>query len=278
MSADNINLEFIERYQKLYEKDPRSKVFAPLGEAYRKMGLIKEALLILETGVKLHPHFASGRVALAKVLIHENKHEEAVVQLLAATDLSPENLLAQKLLAESYIQLKKTKEAFKAFKMVLFLNPNDAHAQMHVKKLESLTADEYEDDIFEMKPLTDDISIKKMPNNQAPFGTISGAESGVYKFRQLERVISLADAFIVRMDLDKALETIRSSENLLGTHPELEKRKRFIAGRMKEHQDFLHDKSNSSELNAESNSQPNGQVEQKIDLLKDLLHKIESRR
>src|SRR5688572_23036133 len=111
MSNDNINLEFIERYQKLFEKDPKSKVFAPLGEAYRKMGLIKEALSILERGVKFHPHFASGRVALAKVLISQNEHTKAIEQLLVATDLSPENLLAQKLLAECYIALKKSKEA-----------------------------------------------------------------------------------------------------------------------------------------------------------------------
>lgn len=270
MSQDNINLEFIERYQKLYEKDPRSKIFAPLGEAYRKMGLIKEALLILQTGVRLHPNFASGRVALAKILMEQNEHEKAVEQLVAATDLSPENLLAQKLLAESYVALKKTKDALRAFKMVLFLNPNDAHAQMHVKKLESLTADEYEDDVFEMKPLSADISIKKMPFNSAP----TGAETGLHKFRQLERIISLADAFIVRMDLEKALETITSSENLLGPHPELEKRKKFITSRMEEHREFLHDPSGNPE-SISGNSEPTAQ---KIDILKNLLHKIESRR
>jgi tetratricopeptide (TPR) repeat protein len=270
MSTDNINLEFIERYQKLFEKDPRSKVFAPLGEAYRKMGLAKEALLILETGVKLHPHFASGRVALAKVLMDQKLFERAAEQLNAATDISPENLLAQKLLADCYIHLRKTKEALKSFKMVLFLNPNDAHAQMHVKKLESLTADEYEDDIFEMKPLSEDISLKQVPSNAA--STIAGI--GLYKFRQLERVISLTDAFIVRLDLEKALETIKSSENLLGSHPELEKRKKFIAAKMQEHREFLHQEPDSNSRPADLRAGPT----QKIDLLKNLLHKIESRK
>lgn len=265
MSADNINLEFIERYQKLYEKDPKSKVFAPLGEAYRKMGMIKEALLILQTGVRLHPHFASGHVAYAKVLMDQKDYETAMNHLVTSTDLSPENILAQKLLAECAVQLKRPKEALKAYKMVLFLNPNDAHAQMHIKKLESLTADEYEDDVFEMKPLKADIALK----NQA-----KPSEAGVYKTRQLERVLSLTDAFIARLDFEKALETIDSSENLIGTHPELEKRKKFIKARVKEHQDFIPE-AHHPPVKIDSKPQPQ---EQRIDLLKNLLHKIESRR
>lgn len=268
MSADNINLEFIERYQKLYEKDPKSKVFAPLGEAYRKMGLIKEALSILQTGVKLHPHFASGRVAYAKVLIDQKNYEEASKQLLVATDLSPENLLAQKLLAECFVHLKKSKEALKAYKMVMFLNPNDAHAQMHIKKLESLTADEYEDDVFEMKPLKPDISLK----NAAKSGP--APEAPGYKNRQLERIISLTDAFIARLDFERALETIASSENLLGKHPELEKRKKFINEKIEEHKNFIPE----TQVPIAPPPADTGAREQRIDLLKNLLHKIESRR
>lgn len=271
MSSDNINLEFIERYQKLFEKDPKSKVFAPLGEAYRKMGLLKEAKTILESGVKLHPHFSSGRVAFAKVLMDEKEYQAAADQLLAATDLSPENILAQKLLGECFIQIKNLKNALKAYKMVLFLNPNDAQAQMHIRKLESLTADEYEEDVFEMKPLKADIALKnpaKAPSNATP---------GSYKHLQLERILSLTDAFIARMDFERALETIESSENLIGTHRELDKRKQFINARLEEHKEFIPEnldpaKSLQSEPIADSLSA------QKIDLLKNLLHKIESRR
>lgn len=270
MSADNINLEFIERYQKLFEKDPKSKVFAPLGEAYRKMGLIQEAISILESGVKLHPHFASGRVAYAKVLVEQKEYEKASEQLLVATDLSPENLLAQKLLAECFVHLKKTKEALRAFKMVMFLNPNDAHAQMHIKKLESLTADEYEDDIFEMKPLKTDISLK----NAARSGP--EPEAPGFKNRQFERIISLTDAFIARLDFDRALEVIESSENLIGKHPELEKRKRFIFDKIEEHKNFMPEAQPPPDHLLASGSFES--KEQRIDLLKNLLHKIESRR
>ena len=62
---DETNPEFIERYQKLYEEDPKSRIFAPLAEAYRKMGLINEALELAQNGVKIHPQFSGGRVALS---------------------------------------------------------------------------------------------------------------------------------------------------------------------------------------------------------------------
>lgn len=268
MSNDNINLEFIERYQKLYEKDPKSKVFAPLGEAYRKMGMIDEALSILEAGVRLHPHFASGHVALAKVLMDKKEYQRAMEHLLTSTDLSPENILAQKLLGECAITLKKPKDALKAYKMVLFLNPNDAHAQMHIKKLESLTADEYEDEVFEMKPLLAEISIKEDPKKGAKSPDVIAQKS-----RQLERVLSLADAFIARLDFEKAMETIESSENLIGTHPELEKRKKFIRSRIQEHGEFVPDIIHQKKLGEDTQKK-----QQRIDLLKNLLHKVESRR
>ena len=39
-----VNPEFVERFQIMYQKDPNSRVFAPLAECYRKMGLLDEAL------------------------------------------------------------------------------------------------------------------------------------------------------------------------------------------------------------------------------------------
>ena len=84
-----IHTQLIEKYQILYEKDPQSKVFAPLSEAYRKMGLLKEALQLALDGVKLHPNFSSGRVALARALLDGNQVEPALAHLKKATELSP---------------------------------------------------------------------------------------------------------------------------------------------------------------------------------------------
>ncbi len=243
----DLNPEFIERYQLMLEKDPKSKLFAPLAEGYRRMGLMKEAEDLCVKGVKLHPHFPSGLVVYAKILIDKHDPSMAVELLKQATDLSPENILAQRLLAQCLVELKRPKEALKAFKMVLFLNPNDENAVKHVRKLESLTADEYDDELFEMKPLG--AAVRKMGIHDA--ATLSGAaeSSGAKTLtmadrslpkmqRILERAISLADAFMVRSDFDKAIKTIDDAEEankvfdtLMGS--EVAPRKSFIQAHAK---------------------------------------------
>mgnify|MGYP001108473947 CR=1 FL=1 len=270
MNANNINLEFIERYQKLFEKDPQSKVFAPLGEAYRKMGMQKEALEILKRGVRMHPNFPSGRVALAKVYMDQQKFEEAANELMAATEVSPENILAHRLLADCQLMLRQTKKALKSYKMVLFLNPNDAQAQTHVKKLESLTADEYDDEVFEMKPLRPEMAPSRTKSE--PVAKLSNnAETATYKERQLERILSLTDAFITRLDFDRALETLNSAQNQIGKHPEIEKRKNFIQSRI--NQNIEETSAPLADFSENTNS-----TAQRIDILQNLLQKIDSRR
>ena len=127
---------FVERYQIIYEKDPQSKVFAPLAEAYRRMGLIDEAIDLAETGIRNHPHFASGRVALGKCYAQKGLYEKAIEQLIIASDLSPENLLAHQLLGDCFSKLNKLSEALNSYKMVLFLNPLDRKAGLKVQELE----------------------------------------------------------------------------------------------------------------------------------------------
>ncbi len=192
-----LNAEFIERYQLEYAKNPKSKVFAPLSEGYRRMGLLKEALEVAQNGVAQHPQFASGRVAYARILIEFQKKEEAVVQLRKAVELSPDNWLAHSLLGDLYLQLRKPKEALKSFKMVLFLHPQDEKAKKAVQKWEFLTADEYDDELFEMKPL----------------------------FKpDLDSALSLADAFTVRSELEQAIQVLTSAQMRLGPRPELDER------------------------------------------------------
>lgn len=222
MSGD-LNPDFIERYQLLLEKDPKSKLFAPLAEAYRKRGWLEEAHKLCEKGVDHNPYFPSGRVVFARVLLEEGKREEALQHLKAATELSPENILAQRLLAQTFLELRKPKEALKAFKMVLFLNPEDEVAIRNVRRLESLTADEFDDELFEMKPLVK--AMRTVHTEVSPSGQVQTLTRG------LERAISLIDAFVVRADFDRAFKFLEESENELGSHPELQKRRTFLTRR-----------------------------------------------
>jgi hypothetical protein len=59
----------VYRYLRQFQEDPTSKVFAPLAEAYRKSGLLQEALKIAREGLLVHPHYMAGKVSLALVWI-----------------------------------------------------------------------------------------------------------------------------------------------------------------------------------------------------------------
>jgi len=209
-----VNPEFVERCQLIFEKDPTSKVFAPLTEAYRRMGLIDAALEVGRRGVALHPTFAGGRLALAKALVDKGMFTEALSHLKEVCELSPENLLAHNLLGEVYLKLREPKLALKAFKMVLFLNAQDERARKNVARLESLTADEYEAEVFAPARL-DVLLVDEQPGTPE------------YQ-KELQRVISLVDAFLGRNDGDKASQLLSHALAKLGRHPALLQRWDFL--------------------------------------------------
>jgi len=223
----DIQPELIEKYQILLQKDPKSQVFAPLTEAYRKMGLVEEAFRIAVRGVQFNPQFSGGRIALAKVFLDRENLDSAITELEKAVDLSPDNILAHTLLADCYLKAKRPKEALRSFKMVLFLAPTNEKAQKAVRKLESLTADEYEDDLFEMRQLPQAVMPHAKPGSEK-VTTLKPIKENRPSGSELDRILSLSDAYIVRNDLEKAAEVLREGEAGLGAHPEFIKRMKLV--------------------------------------------------
>jgi predicted Zn-dependent protease len=126
----------IYEYLKKYQQDPTSRVFAPLAEAYRKAGLVDEAIEIAREGLQLHPGFIGGRVALARALFDKHLYESVVEELNHVIKDVPDNLVAQRLLAESYLMLGRVAEALGAYKMLLYFAPQDAETAKMVSELE----------------------------------------------------------------------------------------------------------------------------------------------
>lgn len=236
-----IEASAIEKYQVILQKDPNSQVFAPLAEAYREMGMLKEAALVAQNGVKRHPAFASGLVVYARIMKDLNRPEDSLKLVQKAIQLSPENILAHHLQAEIYLQNKQPKQALKAFKMVLFLNPQSERARKAVTKLESLTADEYDDDVFEMSKiasLKEQFWIEDEEVEEGGIHTASEiptesvvAKKGPQTPRGLERMLSLIDAFIVRNDLNKAKMLLSDTQTEFGDHPEILQRMKLLHSR-----------------------------------------------
>jgi tetratricopeptide (TPR) repeat protein len=125
----------IDRYRRLLEKDPDSRVFAPLAEACRKEGRLQEALEIAREGVSRHPTYASGRVALARVLLALEDFVEAAGELESAIEAAPDNALAFRLLGEAKGRLGDREGSFEAYARALALNPEDEEARREIEGL-----------------------------------------------------------------------------------------------------------------------------------------------
>lgn len=123
-------------YLKKYQEDPTSRIFAPLAEAYRKAGLVDEAIEIAREGLRVHPNFVGGRVALARALFEKREYESVVDELAIVVREVPDNLVAQRLLAESCLMLGRITEALSAYKMLLYFNPGDPETARVVAELE----------------------------------------------------------------------------------------------------------------------------------------------
>lgn len=123
-------------YLKKYQEDPSSRVFAPLAEAYRKAGLIDEAIEIAREGLRVHPHFVGGRVALARALFDKKHYNDVIEELTPIIRDVPDNLVAQRLLADSCLMLGRVMEALGAYKMLLYFSPQDSEIGQIVSELE----------------------------------------------------------------------------------------------------------------------------------------------
>ncbi len=131
----------IFEYLKKYQDNPQSRIFAPLAEAYRRAGLVDEAIEIAREGLVIHPHFIGGRVALARALFDKAAYDDVISELSQVVQDVPDNLVAQRLFAESCLMRGHVLEALGAYKMLLFFAPHDTEVEKFVRELESQAYD-----------------------------------------------------------------------------------------------------------------------------------------
>ncbi len=119
----------IEKYILILKKEPRSPVFAALAEAYRKGGMLDEAISVANEGLKNNPGYISGRVALGKAYFDKGELDKALEQLKLVVKSNSDNIISHKVIADIYIKKSDTVSATQELKTVLFLSPDDKEAK-----------------------------------------------------------------------------------------------------------------------------------------------------
>lgn len=145
MSKDKLQLlsPLFLKYQSDFEKNPRSRVFAPLAETYRKLGMTDKAMEILSQGIRFHPTYVMGYLGLAFCYFDLKQFNLTYTTLRPLIENNRDNLRLQKLFADVCLELGKDEEALETFKYLLFINPRDKEVADHVIILEKKIEDRY---------------------------------------------------------------------------------------------------------------------------------------
>jgi Tfp pilus assembly protein PilF len=118
----------IDRLATQLAKNPRSKAFLPLAEEYCKVGMLEEAVSVLEEGLKHYPAFITAMVILGRAYDQLNQPTKARAVLEGAIKLSPDNLRAHRTLIKIYAAQGLTQDALKSCHVILSMHPRDEEA------------------------------------------------------------------------------------------------------------------------------------------------------
>jgi tetratricopeptide (TPR) repeat protein len=92
-------------------KDPKSKLFVPLAEEYKKMGDIEMAIHVLSEGLKVNPSYVTARSFLGRLLLEQGDFAASQKEFEEVVKAIPDNLLAQKKLGDLHLLQSRQKEA-----------------------------------------------------------------------------------------------------------------------------------------------------------------------
>ena len=160
-----------------------------------------------------------------------SKPEKAVGLLEKAVELSPENLLAHKMLAQTWLQLKKPEKTLQAYKRVLFLDPENEKAKQIVQKMEPMTAKDYPDAGFAFKNLQDTAQYVTASNVEAEntpmIHPIPKGSKPVF-IKEFEAHSAIAEALIYRGEFDRADLFLMEMKNVYAHQEELNRQIQFM--------------------------------------------------
>ncbi len=118
-------------------KDPKSKLFVPLAEEYKKAGDLEMSIHVLTEGLKNNPGYVTARSFLGKLLIEKGDLPAAQKEFEEVVKVIPDNLMAQRRLGDLYALQDRPADALTHYKTALSLNPSDKETASLVSDVEA---------------------------------------------------------------------------------------------------------------------------------------------
>ncbi len=131
------NTSEIVKLTERISKDPKSKLFVPLAEEYKKAGDIDMAIQVLQEGLKNNPAYVTARSFLGRLLTDKGDLPGARKEFEEVVKAIPDNLMAHRKLGDIYALQDKPADALSHYKTAVSLNPKDADTAMLIAELEA---------------------------------------------------------------------------------------------------------------------------------------------
>lgn len=140
------------RLKEFIDKNPKSPLFARYADKLAQRGLINEALIVIENGLKYHRLYSTAYIVYAKILMMKGMDEEALENLRKVIKLSPSCMTAHTLIEK--ILNKKFSTRMKA---------EGSSQEQFIRRRKSIDKNEIEA-IIEKFNNSDSLIIKADPN------------------------------------------------------------------------------------------------------------------
>lgn len=118
-------------------KDPKSKLFVPLAEEYKKIGDIETSIQVLTEGLKNNPGYVTARSFLGRLLMEKGDLTGAQKEFEEVIKAIPDNLLAQRKLGDLYALQGRPRDALARYRAAQGLSPKDQEIIALIADLEA---------------------------------------------------------------------------------------------------------------------------------------------
>jgi tetratricopeptide (TPR) repeat protein len=173
-------LRSIVKFSKKIAKDPYAKLYAPLGDGYRQVGLLDDAIDACLIGLELYPRYLTCNEVLGRVYLRQTKFEAAKAELEKVHAVIGDNLELCKPLVKVYAKAGEPGKAAAMLDWIVTKDPFDfemrnIRLQLRREKdtaharTEAIGRGEDPDavDIFELAERTSVVDIKSIVEDEA---------------------------------------------------------------------------------------------------------------
>src|SRR5262245_33621939 len=130
VAEDSAAASAVRRYEERLARDPASLAFAPLADAYRKMGRTEEAVRLCRDGLERFPAYATARLILAKALLDQGHADAALGEVRTILDTNPRDPQGHRFASELHRRAGRLEQAVAHLEQAVQLDPEDRESRI----------------------------------------------------------------------------------------------------------------------------------------------------